>query len=77
MTPAEMQQAYRRRRREAEEAAYSHPEEGYSTSVILKALARQLQQLDDANKADLHNTARARAGQAMGELCRRYGIKPV
>jgi L-lactate utilization protein LutC len=76
MTDAEIQQAYRRRRREVEDAAYSHPE-GHSTSVILKALARQLQQLDDANKADSHNTARARAGQAIRELCRRYGIKPV
>jgi CRP-like cAMP-binding protein len=58
-----------------EEAAYSHPE-GHSTSVILKALARQLQQLDNPNKAGLHNSARDRAGQAIGELCRRYGIKP-
>jgi hypothetical protein len=76
MTDAEIQQAYRRRRREVEDAAYSHPE-GHSTSVILKALARQLAQLDNPNKADLHSTARARAGQAMGELCRRYNVKPV
>jgi hypothetical protein len=76
MTDAEIQQAYRRRRREMEEASYSHPE-GHSTHVILKVLARQLAQLDDPSKVSSHDTVRDLAGLAMGELASRYGIKPV
>jgi hypothetical protein len=76
MTPAEIQQAYRRRRREAEMTAYGKPA-GQPTSVILKALARQLAQLDDPSKADMHDAVRHLAGRVLGELCRRYKVKPV
>lgn len=76
MTDAEVQQAYRRRRREAEMTAYGKPA-GHSTTVILKALARQLAQLDDPKHADMHDTVRDLAGRSIGELCRRYKVKPV
>ena len=76
MTQAEIQRAYRRRRRDAESVAYGKPA-GQSTSVILKALARQLAQLDDQNKADQHDAVRYLAGRALGELCRRYKVKPI
>jgi hypothetical protein len=54
--------------------------QGYSTATILKALVRQLAQLEDPSKADMHDTVRDLAGLAMGELCRRYraqGFAPV
>lgn len=75
MTGAERQAALRRRQREAEMTAYGKPA-GQPTSAILKALARQMAQLDDPEQARHHPALRDMAERALGELCSRYKLKP-
>lgn len=76
MTGAERQAALRRRQRVAEMTAYGKPA-GQPTDAILRALARQLAQLDDPEQATYHDTLRHMAGRVLGELCERYRIKPI
>jgi hypothetical protein len=76
MTGAERQSALRRRQREGEMAAYGNPR-GKPTKDVLHALERQLAQLDDPAKAESHETLRHMVGLALGELCRRYKVKPI
>ena len=76
MTGAERQAALRRRLREGEMAAYGNPK-GKPTRDVLHALERQLEQLDDPGKADMHEALRDMASRALGELCRRYKVKPI
>lgn len=74
MTHAERNRRYRRRHSEAVMTAYGKPQ-GAPTAAILKALGRQLKQLDDPND-DMHETLRHLASKAIRELCKRYGLKP-
>jgi hypothetical protein len=75
MTGAERQAALRRRQREAEMAAYGNPA-GKPTRDVLKALTRQLAQLDDPEQAQYHPALRDMAERALGEVCSRYKLKP-
>lgn len=74
MTGAERQAALRERQRDAAMTAYGKPA-GQPTPAILAALGRLLAQLDKPDRAKDHATVRSLAGQAMGELCSRYGIE--
>jgi hypothetical protein len=76
MTGAERQAALRRRLREGAMAAYGNPKDK-PTKDVLHALERQMAQLDDPGKADSHETLRHMVGLALGELCRRYKVKPI
>lgn len=75
MTGPERNRLYRKRQRDAVMTAYGKPA-GQRTAVILKALARQLAQLDDSNKTDQHDALRYMAEAGMRELCQRYGLHP-
>jgi hypothetical protein len=75
MTGAERQAALRRRQRDAELAAYGHPQ-SQPTDAILRALARLLAQLDDPGRLRERGTLRSMAEQAVRELCTRHGLKP-
>ena len=76
MTTAERQRAYRRRLREGAMAAYGNPKDK-PTKDVLHALEGQMAQLDDPSKADSHEALRHMVGLALGELCRRYKVKPI
>ncbi len=75
MTPAERQAAYRLRQRQALMAAACEPKD-QPTGAILDALGLLLGNLDNPQKADLHESERWAATRAVRELCKRYGLKP-
>lgn len=76
MTHAERQAAYRKRQWQALMAAASQPA-GQPTGAILNALGLMLGNLDDPEKADIHESQRWAAERAVRELCERYGLKLV
>lgn len=76
MTPAERQAAYRKRQWQAQLEAEAGKPEGQPTRAVLAALGELLGSLDDPQKAKLHDYQRWAAGQAVRELCKRYGLKP-
>lgn len=75
MSHAERQAAYRRRQQHALWAAAGDPK-GQPTGAILDALRLLLANLDNPQKADLHESERWAAARAVRELCERYGFKP-
>ena len=76
MTPAERQAAYRKRQWRAQMEAEAGKPEGQPTGAILNALGLLLGNLEDAQKAGLHDSQRWAAERAIRELCERYGLKP-
>jgi hypothetical protein len=76
MTPAERQAAYRKRQWRAQLEAEAGKPEDQPTGAILSALGLLLGNLEDPQKADLHESQRWAAEQAIRELCKRYGLKP-
>lgn len=77
MTPAERQAAYRKRLWRAQLEAEAGKPEGQPTGAILSALGLLLGNLEDPQKADLHESQRWAAERAIRELCKRYGLKPI
>lgn len=51
--------------------------EGQPTGAILNALGLLLGNLEDQQKADLHESQRWAAERAIRELCERYGLKLI
>lgn len=76
MTPAERQAAYRKRQWRAQLEAEAGKPEGQPTRALLAALGLLLGNLDDPEKAALHDSQRWAAERAIRELCERYGLEP-
>ena len=76
LTPAERQAAYRKRQWRAQLEAEAGKPDGQPTGAILGALGLLLGNLEDPQKADLHESQRWAAERALGELCARYKLKP-
>ncbi|NML19124.1 hypothetical protein [Azohydromonas caseinilytica] len=76
MTQAERQAAYRKRQWRAQLEAEAGKPEGQPTGALLNALGVLLRDLEDPQKAELHDFQRWAAERAMRELCERYGLKP-
>lgn len=76
MTHAERQAAYRKRQWQAQLETLSGNPKGQPTSALVSALGMLLGDLDNPQKAAIHESFRWAAERAMRELCERYGLKP-
>lgn len=75
MSHAERQAAYRRRQWRATLEASVDPHD-QPTPILLQALKLLLEDLDNPDKAALHDSQRGAAEKAVKALCTRYKLKP-